>query len=319
MPSSDNRVIALEEHYCDPELADHFLGGDALAAPLRKRLFDIDDARIREMDEAGIDMQVLSHQAPATQKMDPATAVRLARLANDRLQKVVEAHPTRFAAFATLPTPDPEAAAAELERAVRVHGFKGAMIHGLTNGSFLDEKRFWPVLAQAEALDVPIYLHPSVPNEVVTKTYYEPYGAEFPMLLRAGWGFTVETATQAIRLVLSGALEAHPRLKLILGHMGEALPFLLWRTDQALSREGNRPLSFRSLFAKHFWLTTSGNFSDPALLCTMMEVGADRIMFSVDWPFVGNRPGVEWLQSAPISSDDRAKIFAGNAQRLLNL
>lgn len=313
------RIIALEEHYADPELLVEFGAEDTPGPPLRAKLCDVGEVRLRAMDEAGVDLQVLSHTAPAVQKMPPAQAVRLARLANDRLQRVVEAHPTRFAAFATLPTPDPDAAAAELERVVRGHGFKGAMVHGLTNGAFLDERRFWPILAAAEALDVPVYLHPSVPSPAVTEAYYKDYAADFPMLLRAGWGFTVETATQAIRMVLSGALEAHPSLKLILGHMGEALPFLLWRTDQALSRTGNRPLNFREAFTRHFSVTTSGNFSTPALLATMMELGMDRILFSVDWPFVDNREGVDWVRSAPISAEDREKLLGGNARRLLKL
>ena len=311
-------VVALEEHYCDAELAEHFSGSDKLAPPLRARLLDI-DLRLRDMDTAGIDLQVLSHTAPAVQKLPGSVAVPLARGVNDRLQRIVEAHPTRFAAFATLPTDDPDAAAAELERCVTQHGFKGAMVHGLTGGAFLDERRFWPILAAAEALDVPIYLHPSVPSPVVTEAYYEPYAAEFPMLLRAGWGFTAETATQAIRLVLSGALEAYPRLKLILGHLGETLPFLLWRVDQALSREGNRPLRFRDAFSRHFWVTTSGFFSNPALLCTMMEMGIDRVMFSVDWPFVDNKQGVDWLNAAPICAEDRAKVFGTTATSLLRL
>ncbi|HYZ34431.1 MAG TPA: amidohydrolase family protein [Crenalkalicoccus sp.] len=319
MTASAPRIVALEEHYADPELLAEFGAEDLPPPPLRAQLLDLAEGRLRAMDEAGIELQVLSHTAPATQKMEAAAAVRLARRANDRLQRVVEAHPTRFAAFAILPTPDPEAAAAELERAVRGHGFKGAIVHGLTNGAFLDERRFWPILAAAEALEVPIYLHPAQPSPAVTAAYYQDYAADFPALLRAGWGFTVEAATQAIRLVLSGALEAHPRLRLILGHMGEALPFLLWRTDQALSRAGNRLLAFREAFARHFWVTTSGNFSTPALLCTMLELGLDRVLFSVDWPFVDNRAGVDWLRAAPLSEADRAKVFAGNACRLLGL
>ena len=313
------RIITLEEHYADPELIALYGAEDLPGPGLRAKLLDVGDVRLRAMDEAGIDLQILSHTAPGTHKMDPASAVRLARLANDRLARVVATHPTRFAAFAILPTSDPDAAAVELERAVRSHGFVGAMVHGLTNGAFLDEGRFWPIFAAAEALDVPIYLHPSVPSPAVTAAYYGDYAADFPMLLRAGWGFTVETATQAIRLVLSGALDAHPGLKLILGHMGEALPFLLWRTDQALSRSGNRPLDFRAAFTRHFWVTTSGNFSTPALLATMMELGMDRILFSVDWPFVDNREGVDWVRAAPISAEDREKLLGGNARRLLKL
>jgi 2,3-dihydroxybenzoate decarboxylase len=312
-------IVALEEHYIDPDVAAHFTGGDAVRPSLQARYQDLGDLRIREMDAAGIDLVVLSHGAPATQKMEPELAVRLARLANDRLHTAVQAHPTRFAAFAALPTPDPAAAADELERSVDKLGFKGAMVHGLTNGLFLDDRRFWPIFERAQALDVPIYLHPSIPHPAVVEAYYKDYAAAFPSLLRAGWGFTVETATQAIRLVLSGAFEAYPRLKFILGHLGESIAFSLTRIDEALSRKENRGTSFRELFCEHFYFTTSGNFSTAALHCSMMEMGADRIMFSVDWPFVENEPGVRWLESAPISHDDRLKIFGGNARRVLRL
>jgi 2,3-dihydroxybenzoate decarboxylase len=243
----------------------------------------------------------------------------MARGANDRLAAAVKAHPDRFAGFAALPTPDPEAAAAELDRAVTSLGFKGAMVHGLTNGVFLDDRRFWPIFERAQALDVPLYLHPAVPHRAVVETYYQDYLSNFPALLTAGWGFTVETATQAIRMVLSGAFEAFPGLKIILGHMGEGLPFLLWRLDQAFSRPGNRPISFREQFSQHVWITTSGNFSTPALICSMLELGVDRILFSVDWPFVQNAPGTAWLQGLQISAEDRAKIAGGNARRLLKL
>src|SRR6266478_3940309 len=164
------------------------------------------------MDEAGIDVQVISHGAPSTQRLDPETAVRLARNANDRLAQAIAAHPDRFAGFAALPTPDPKAAADELERTVTRLAFKGAMVHGLTNGLFLDDKRFWPIFERAQALDVPLYVHPAVPHPAVVDAHYKDYVKEYPGLLTAAWGFTVETATQGIRLVLSGVFEACPRL-----------------------------------------------------------------------------------------------------------
>ena len=312
-------VIALEEHYYDAELAATFDGPEGRAPETRRRLFDLGELRLAEMDRAGIDVQVLSHGAPSVQRLDAETAVWMARGANDRLAEAIAVHPDRFAGFAALPTPDPEAAAAELDRAVTTLGFKGAMVHGLTNGVFLDDRRFWPIFERAQALDVPLYIHPAVPDPAVVEAYYRDYLQEFPSLLTAAWGFTVETATQAIRLVLSGAFEAFPRLKVILGHMGEGLPFLLWRLDHALSRPGNRPISFREQFSQHVWITTSGNFSTPALLCSMLELGVDRIMFSVDWPFVQNPPGTDWLRSLQISAKDKAKIAGGNARRLLKL
>ena len=217
------------------------------------------------MDEAGIDLQVLSHANPGLQKMDAETAVRLARGANDRLHETVRAHPDRFAAFAAIPTPDPKAAADELERTVTRLGFKGAMVNGLTNGVFFDDKRFWPIFERAAALDVPLYMHPSLPHPAVIEAYYKDYVQQYPSLLRAAWGFTVETATQGVRLVLSGVFDAYPNLKIIIGHLGEGLPFYLWRISMGLGRDGKSGKSFRDTFCEHFYITTSGFFSDPAL------------------------------------------------------
>jgi 2,3-dihydroxybenzoate decarboxylase len=311
-------VIALEEHYFDPEVAALFERRDIQPA-VRERIFDLGEARLREMDEAGIDVQILSHGAPALQRLDAATAVPLARRANDKLKAAIDAHPTRFAGFAVLPTADPQAAADELERAVTQLGFKGAMIHGLCDGVFFDDRRFWPICERAAALDVPLYLHPAPPHPAVVEAYYKEYAADFPQLLGAGWGFTVETATQGVRLVLSGVFDAHPNLKFILGHLGESLPFSLWRIDHALSRGGNKPLAFRETFRRHFWITTSGNFSTPALLCSMMEMGIDRILFSVDYPFVMNQPATKWLDELQLSTEDKHKLMSGNVQRLLRM
>jgi len=319
------KVIALEEHYWDQEVARHFTerGPEMRIPALQERLLDLGALRLKEMDEAGIDLQVLSHGAPATQRVDAETAVPLARRANDRLHQTIQKNKGRFEGFACLPTANPKAAADELERAVTRLGFKGAMVHGLTaiGGAhlFLDDKRFWPIFERAQALDVPLYMHPAVPHKAVIEAYYRDYLEQFPGLMTAAWGFTVETATQGIRLVLSGVFEAYPRLRIILGHLGESLPFSLWRIDMALARQGNRPTPFRDTFRSHFWITTSGNFSTPALLCCVMEMGADRILFSVDYPFVPNPPGVKWMQHIPLGPEDRAKILHGNAQRLLKL
>ncbi len=321
-------VIALEEHYLDAEVKAKFAPADAAAGRpprLAERLGDLGALRIREMDEAGIDLQVLSHGAPSVQKMDPETAVALARNANDRLYEACRAHPTRFAAFTVCPTPDPKAAADELERTVTKYGFKGAMIHGLTNGMFHDDKRFWPIYERAQALDVPIYIHPAYPHPAVVEAYYKEYIGDFPILASAGWGFTVETATQGIRLVLSGVFDAYPKLQIILGHLGEGLPFYLWRINQALSRDSGgggtmkKSVAFREIFSEHFHITTSGFFSDPALQCCITELGIDRVMFSIDYPFVANKPGADWINALSLNAADKTKILSGNAKRLLKL
>jgi 2,3-dihydroxybenzoate decarboxylase len=320
------KVVALEEHYWDAEVASHFKerGPEMRNPQMLERLHDLGARRLKEMDEAGIDLQVLSHGAPATQRLDGDLAIQVARGANDRLFESIKKHPGRFEAFAVLPSNEPKAAADELERAVTRLGFKGAMLHGLAygeknSGLFLDDKRFWPIYERAQKLDVPIYLHPAVPHPAVVEAYYKDYLKEFPGLLTAAWGFTVETATQGIRMVLSGVFDAYPGLKMILGHLGESLPFSLWRIDMALQRPGNAPTPFRDTFRNHFWITTSGNFSTPALLCCVMEMGVDRILFSVDYPFVPNPPGVKWMETVPLGPEDRAKILHGNATRLLKL
>ena len=312
-------VIALEEHYWDEELAAHAKGVERNAS-ITTRLFDMGELRLKEMDEAGIDIQVISHGAPSAQKLTGPEAPAIAVRVNDRLAAAVKVRPDRFAAFAALPTCDPVASANELERTVTKHGFKGAMIHGLTGGLFLDDKQFWPIFERAEKLDVPIYLHPSIPHPAVTEAYYKDYVQDFPMVIRAAWGFTVETATQAIRMVLSGVFDKYPNLKIIIGHLGETLPFLVWRVDHALARPGAaKPMSFREIFCGHFYITTSGNFSNPALLCCVMEMGIDRILFAVDWPFVANKPAVQWMETVPLCDEDRIKILSGNAQKLFRL
>src|SRR6266568_4493137 len=313
------QVIALEEHYLDPEVKPYITGPDVTRRPtVSARLDDVGQGRIAEMDAAGIDIQVLSHGAPSVQRLEAELAVRLARGANDRLAETVRSHPDRFAAFAMLPTADPKAAADELERAVTRLGFKGAMVHGLTGSLFLDDQRFWPIFERAQALDVPLYMHPAIPHPAVIEAYYNDYAENHPGILRAGCGFTVETATQGIRLVLSGLFDTYPRLKIIIGHLGEGLPFYLWRISHGL-RGSLGSKSFRDVFCEHFYVTTSGFFSNPALLCCVMEMGIDRILFSVDYPFVDNPPGTKWTETLPLCAEDKEKLLNGNAKRLLKL
>jgi predicted TIM-barrel fold metal-dependent hydrolase len=193
------------------------------------------------------------------------------------------------------------------------------MVHGLTDGRFIDDKRFWPIFERAAALDVPIYIHPAVPHQAVVDAYFADYVGEWPMLIRAAWGYGMETATAGIRIVLSGVLDAYPGTKIILGHMGEGLPFYLWRINQALARNKFVARSFREYFTEHFWITTSGFFSNPALQCAITEMGIDRILYSVDYPFVDNALGAAWLDNLPLSAADRVKFLGGNARKLLRL
>jgi predicted TIM-barrel fold metal-dependent hydrolase len=314
-------IIALEEHYFDPDwnnaldTAHHAV---RTPSPLVTRMEDLGAQRIREMDEAGIDLQVLSHGPPGSQGVREDVAVAWTKAANDRLYAAVQNHPTRFAGFASLPTSHPLAAADELERAVTKLGFKGGMLHSLTEGPVLDDKRYWPIFERAAALDVPLYIHPADPNPAVIKAYYGDYAKTHPMFIRAAWGFTFEAGTQAMRLVLSGLFEAHPGVKIILGHLGETIPYTLARIDEALSRD--TPMkNFREMFSSHFYVTTSGFFSDPALQCCITEMGIDRIMFSIDWPYASNTAGVNWMKKSWLNETDKEKILSGNAKRLLRI
>ena len=318
-PELDCPIIAIEEHYWDAELASHFSGSEGSRfGRIEARLRDFGGDRIADMDSAGIDLCVLSHGSPSAQKLPAEIAVPLVERVNDRLGAAVAANP-RFAAFAALPTILPEAAADELERCVAM-GFKGAMVHGMTGGEFLDLKKFHPIYARAEKLDVPIYMHPALPHPAVVDAYYKDYLADFPMLARPAWGYGVEAGTQAVRMVLSGVFERCPKLKIILGHLGETLPFQLWRIDQALSRSGQRPVHFREVFTSNFWVTTSGFFSTPALLCCLQEIGVERILFSVDWPFIADsKAAVDWMTGVPLAATNKAKILSGNASSLLKL
>jgi 2,3-dihydroxybenzoate decarboxylase len=311
------KTVAIEEHFWIPKLqTEETIGVDIKTQPhWVKALGDLGEQRLKEMDEAGIDLQVIAHAPPGAQNFPPDQAVALAREANDTLHRAIGAHPDRFAGFAALPTPDPEAAAAELERAVTKLGFKGAMIYGLTHGAFTDEKRFWCIYERAAALDVPIYIHPGPPHRAVVDAYFKDY----PTMDGAGLGFTFETAAHAIRLSICGLFDAYPKLRLILGHMGEGLPFLLWRCDMALSRDKNLKRKFRDYFREHFYITTSGNFSHPALLCTAMEMSTDRIIFAVDWPYASNKEAREFIDTAPLSPHDKDKILYHNVAKLLKL
>ena len=310
------RRIAIEEHFWTPELSRLRRGFDVLHDPeLGRRLGDLGDLRLREMDEAGIDIQVISHVEPAAQNFDPNESVRLARDANDMLYRAIQSHPTRFAGFAALPTADPAASAAELARTVTDLGFKGAMIHGLTHGEFPDERKFWPIFETAQRLDVPLYIHPATPHPAIIEAYYK----DFPSMVRVGHGFTAEASAIAMRLILSEVFDAFPRLQIILGHLGEAIPFLLPRVDRYVSRQMKKPKTFADTLRRNFHFTTGGKFTHTALQCTIEAIGIDRLMFAVDWPFHDNADGREFIDSAPISDDAKALIFEGNARRLLRL
>lgn len=317
----NHRVIALEEHYWHPDVMRKS-GGDAgghRSADIIARMNEIGPMRIATMDEAGIDVQILGHGMPSTQRMDAESAVRLARESNDWLAEKCKAYPSRLLGFANLPTPDPKAAADELERTVTKFGFKGAMVHGPSNGIFLDDKQFWPMWERAAALEVPIYMHPATMDTRVTEIYLKDYLGKYPSLAGAAWGFTIETATIGLRMVLSGVFERYPKLQIILGHMGETLPFLIHRETETLRKLTADGKTFRDIFCNNFYITTSGYYSTPALQLTISEMGIDRVMFSVDYPYVESKPGTDWMAALQLNAADKGKILGGNAKRLMRI
>jgi predicted TIM-barrel fold metal-dependent hydrolase len=279
---------------------------------------DLGAKRLAHMDAHGVDVQVLSFGSPGPQAFGADVAIPMARDANDRLHAAVKESPERFAGFAALPTADPKAAAAELERCVKQLGFKGAMIHGHQQGEFLDARKYWPIWEKAEALGVPIYLHPALPHPDAVKAYFEGYEE----LARAPWGFAIDTSCHFLRLVFGGVFDAYPNLKIILGHLGEGLPFAMHRlNDHSLHAAKRRGLKREPIeyLQRNLLVTTSGNWFEPSFVCTLLALGADNILFAIDWPYESNATGMAFLRKLAISDSDKAKIAHRNAERLLRL
>jgi len=319
------RTITLEEHFSTPaylEAMAEVRQGEpinGLWRANREKLFDVGNDRIADMDAAGIDVQVLSLSG-SLDKLNPATATALARDTNDKLAELVRVHPSRFAAFACLGLQDPANAALEFERSVRKLGFKGALVNGTADGAFLDDPRFSPLFEAAQALDVPIYLHPGLPPAEVTKAYYSGLPADVAFVLSTpGWGWHVETGMHCLRLIVSGVFDRYPNLKIIIGHLGEALPFYIARSDHFLGRVARLRRRIPEYFREHFYITTSGCFTLPPFECALQVVGADRLLFSVDYPYDTNAAGRAFLNSLSVSAEDLEKISHGNAERLLKL
>ncbi len=315
------RIIALEEHTFPRDILEHAgldLGGRAGARAAE--LDDLGEGRLRTMDDAGVHVQVLSALAWIVQALDSPPALEVSRALNDRMAATVAAHPDRFRAFATLPMSDPEAAAVELRRTVDDLGFVGAMIHGQTRGVFLDHPSVEPLLACAERLDVPIYLHPAPPPPAVYDAYYRGLEPDVSAVLStSGWGWHAECGMHVLRMVVSGVFERHPALRIIVGHMGEMLPFSLARADDMMSPVLKRQLSVAETVQRNVYLTTSAYTTAAPLQCALTVFGADRIMFAVDHPFADSAKNTAFLRTVPLSPMDRHKIAHRNAERLLGL
>ena len=320
------QTIALEEHFWTAALAAH-PGTGPLAQPggarLDERLRDLGPDRIASMDAAGIDVQVLSHAQPGAQGIAGDQGGAAARAANDALAAAIARYPRRLAGFATLPTSDPAKAAAELERAAKGLGLVGGMVHSTlgTNGAFLDDERFEPLLAAFADLDVPLYLHPAAPPGELAGTLFGGLRpAVAARLATSAWGWHAEAGLHALRLVAGGTFERHPALKLIIGHCGEMLPFMLARVDEMLPpKVTGLPHPPSTYFHRNVWVTTSGMFSLPPVLCSIAVLGVDRVLFSVDYPFAANEAGRQLLDALPLSPADKAKVAGENAASLLRL
>ena len=319
--------IALEEHFAiDATLGDSKVFGAQVWDRLGPRLIDIQDMRLAEMDKHGVEMMILSLNAPAVQAIhDVKRAIAVAREANDVLADHVRKRPTRFAAFAALPMQDPEAAIAELTRCVKELGFVGALVNGFSQAGapdtalYYDLPQYRPFWRACEQLGVPFYLHPRnpLPNDIRA---YDGHN----WLLGPNWAFHAETAVHALRLIGSGLFDECPNLQIVLGHLGEGIPVYIWRIDgrNGWMKERHRYAAKHGVghyFRKHFHLTTSGNFSTPALLNALSEMGADRVMFSIDWPFESVEEGCVWFDRAEIGAIERAKIGRDNAIKLFKL
>lgn len=315
--------IALEEHFMHADFVDYWATTAPNISPnlfgkARGALEDFGEQRLAAMDSIAVEKAILSLAGPGVQaEPRTATASRLARQVNDFLAVEIGKRPDRYGGFAHLAMQDPAAAADELERCVTELGMQGAMINGQTGGTYLDDDRYAVFWERVSALEVPIYLHPNNPPEQVQMYHGHPE------LWGPVWSWTVETATHALRLVFSGTFDRYPGARLVLGHLGETLPYLLWRLDSRweISNRGAMQLALKpsEYFKRNIWMTTSGMCADAPLRCAIDTVGADRIMFSVDYPFERPSEAGEWIEAAPLDAEEKAGICHGNATRLLGL
>ena len=314
--------IALEEHFRVPELPEYaassnYIPDKKLAKQTDDQLADFDELRLQTMDEAGISKSILSHTVPGLESaVDPKKAVADARRINDFLAAQIERHPDRFGGFATLPTQAPQEAADELERCVGQLGFHGALINGHTHGHYLDEDRYAALWERAAALGVPIYLHPT--NAFQVPQNYQDH----PELMGALWGWAPETATHALRLIYAGVFDRFPAAQVILGHGGESLPYFLWRFDSRFAwvNFGIQLKKLPSAYVReNISITTAGLFSTPPLRCAVDELGEDRVLFSVDYPYESSKDAGAWFDGVDLPETTLKKIAYENASRLLRL
>lgn len=320
--------IAFEEHFAIEETLEEtrdFAGDSGMWDDFTRQILDLADERLERMDSTGIELAILSLNSPGVQRiLDPDEALAVAQKGNERMAEAVAKHPDRYAALAALPMHDPDVAARELTRCVRELGFKGCMVNGFQQAGnadnvryydFPEYKSFWATVSE---LDVPFYLHPrmQIPSRAQN---YEGH----PWLMSAPWGFAIETSIHSLRLCGSGIFDDYPNLKICIGHLGENIPFGLWRIDARMrfsrrAYRGKRPLG--DYFRDHFHITTSGNFNDPAFRCTLDVIDHDKIYFSADYPFEKMEEAAAWYDATEVITDEeRLKFGRENAIRLFGL
>lgn len=323
------RTVTVEEHFVSPGFAngpgrafiEGFQKSTTKGAKIVEQLHELGDQRIAEMDAAGIDVQILSLNSPGVEQAETAEAITVAQESNDFLAEAIKKHPTRLAGLAALATQAPDAAVRELERTIGQKGFKGAVINGHTRGRYLDDKTFWPILECAESLAVPIYLHPAVPPKAVVEASYGGFAPHLTaMLATAAWGWHIETAVHLIRMIVGGVFDQFPKLQVAVGHLGEGIPFMLPRLNRNLPMEMtklHRPIGAYLRENVHY---TFGGFNFPAtFLNLLLEVGVERIMFSVDYPYGSMTEAREFLEHLPVSPADKERIAHRNAELLFRV
>lgn len=318
--------IALEEHFAVPEFFDasYAMNKDLALPQIREKILDVGSGRIAEMDRGEVRLAILSFVAPGIQAIpDAAQAITTARRTNDYLAEQAGKNPKRLKGFAALPMQDPQAAAQELTRCVKELGFSGALVNGFSQVGEADSavyydlpqyRAFW---ATVQDLDVPFYLHPRAPLPSRREAY-----EGHPWMVGSAWGFAAETSIHALRLMGSGLFDEYPRLKIILGHLGEGIPFNIWRVDHRVQLNSAKPkakLPIGQYLRENFYITTSGNFDSETLTDVISKVGSDHVMYSADYPFEDMVEAKSWFGGAPLSQSDRAKIARGNAEKLFRL
>jgi predicted TIM-barrel fold metal-dependent hydrolase len=319
------RTITLEEHFVTADFlkATHADGDNMPPAlkSVRERLLDLGPLRIAAMDEASIDLQIISLAAIGVDALAPAEQTAILRSVNDEAAAAVDANPTRLAAFCTPGLKEPANAVKEIDRCITQLGFKGVYFDGLTDGKFLDAPEFFPILEAAAALKVPIYIHPAPPPASIMSVYFAGLDPQVAMPLSiAGWGWHAETGLHTLRLIVSGVLDRLPTLQVIIGHMGEGIPYALARSNGILSAaRKSAPRTVTETFLEQVHVTTSGYFTKPPFDCCREVIGLNRMMYSVDYPFSPNTKGKDFLASLKLNEADLTQLTQTNAERVLNL